>query len=104
MFANDLGSISGGIVAGGILRTLAIAGLRRLTGGEATAMQGGSLVGTVGRVCLAIPADGVGAVAYHAEGKRHTVAARSAANLSLAVDVRVLVTDLRRGVALVEEF
>lgn len=78
--------------------------LGRLTGGEGVAMKGGTIVGTPCRVSLAIPADGVGAVVYHAEGKRHTIAARSAGNHALPSATRVLITDLQKGVALVEEF
>ncbi|RYG35413.1 hypothetical protein EON81_12775 [bacterium] len=102
--ASPVVSILGAVALGGVLRLAVVLSLRRLVGGEAVAMEGGTIVGTVCRVSLAIPADGVGAVAYHAEGKRHTMAARSADAHPLSADSRVLVTDLRKGVALVEEF
>lgn len=90
-------------VTGGVLSALTIALFRRLVGGEGVAMAGGTIVGTPCRVSLAIPANGVGAVAYHAEGKRHTVPARAADDAALSPDTKVLITDLRKGVALVEE-
>jgi|GEM_PF-6044376 len=97
-------SLLAAIGSGGILVVAVVATFRRLFGGEATPMAGGTLVGTVCHVCLAIPSDGVGAVAYHAEGKRHTMPARASQGHALPSQCRVLISDLRAGVALVEEF
>lgn len=97
-------SILGATLSGGILVAAVVALLRRLFGGEATPMAGGTLVGTACHVCLAIPDDGVGAVAYHAEGKRHTMPARTADGHAVAPRTEVLISDLRAGVAVVEEF
>ncbi|MGV3614689.1 MAG: hypothetical protein ACO1SV_05060 [Fimbriimonas sp.] len=101
---SPLASLGGAVLSGGILVAAIVAFFRRLFGGEATPMTGGTLVGTVCHVCLAIPSDGVGAVAYHAEGKRHTMAARTVDGHGLSSQTQVLISDLRAGVALVEEF
>ena len=101
---NSVVSLAGATGSGGVLVVAVVALFRRLFGGEATPMAGGTLVGTMCHVCLAIPVDGVGAVAYHAEGKRHTMPARSVNGHGLPTQTKVLISDQRSGVALVEEF
>lgn len=67
-------------------------------------MEGSSLVGSIAQVSLAIPSSGVGSVSYTAEGKRHTAPARTADGGPIPTGERVMVVDLARGIAIVEEF
>lgn len=99
-----IASLGGAALSGVGLVAAVVSLFRRLFGGEATPMTGGTLVGTQCHVCLAIPNDGVGAVAYHAEGKRHTMPARTVDGHAVPPRTEVLIADLRSGVAVVEEF
>lgn len=73
---------------------------RRLVDATGKPMEGTSVVGSVAHVCLSIPGEGVGAIAYYSDGKRHTMPARSAQPLELGT--KVVVVDLHRRVATVE--
>ncbi|MFY9235466.1 MAG: hypothetical protein WAO58_13520 [Fimbriimonadaceae bacterium] len=75
---------------------------QRLLANTGKPMEGCSLVGMIAHVSLTIPAEGVGSIAYSAEGKRHTIPAR--AQHPIEKGMRVLVTDLRDRIAVVEEF
>lgn len=90
------------LVAGVLLVVAAVALFTRIFGGEAEAMTGQTLVGSLAQVSLTIPENGVGAIAYIAEGKRHTLPARSSQGISLETHTRVLILDLRSGTALVD--
>jgi hypothetical protein len=73
---------------------------RKLVDSTGKPMEGASVVGSVAHVCLSIPGEGVGAIAYYSEGKRHTMPACSAVPLELGT--KVVVLDLKRRVAVVE--
>lgn len=78
-----------------------VAATRRMLDRSAQPMEGSALVGSVAHVCLAIPEGGVGAIAYVSEGKRHTMPARS--DRAVDLGARVLVTDVHRRFAIVDE-
>jgi hypothetical protein len=96
-------SVVVGIAAAIILIVAALSALAHLFSGQAKQMEGSSLIGAVCRVSLSIPKEGVGSVAYIADGKRHVISARSSSGHELSKGSRVLVTDLRNRVAIVEE-
>jgi membrane protein implicated in regulation of membrane protease activity len=89
-----------GVCAAGLFAWL-IHASQRFLANTGNPMEGSSIVGRVVRVSLAIPVGGVGAIAYSSDGKRHTMPARSES--PLGVGTRVLVTDLSRRVAVVED-
>lgn len=78
--------------------------LTRVFAGGDQELRGAALVGTVGRICLTVPADGVGTVAYVIDGQRSSMPARGADGRVLEVGTEVMVTDIRNRIALVEEF
>lgn len=94
-------SIAIAIALSVLLFSWLVAATRKLLANTGKPMEGSSLVGSIAHVCLAIPQDGVGAIAYQSEGKRHTMPARSPKPLDPGI--RVVVTDLHRRVAVVEE-
>jgi hypothetical protein len=98
---NELVSIAVAIGLSTLLFSWLVSASRRFLTNTGRPMEGTTLVGSEARVCLAIPEDGVGAIAYTTEGKRHTMPARS--STALDVGSRVLVTDLHRRIAVVEE-
>lgn len=94
-------SIAIAITLSVLLFSWLVVAIRKLLANSGKPMEGSSLVGSIAHVCLAIPQDGVGAIAYQSEGKRHTMPARSPKPLDPGI--RVLVTDLHKRVAVVEE-
>ncbi len=60
------------------------------------------LVGTVARVTVSIPADGVGEIVFAKAGSRRSEAARSCAGHEISRDTEVVVTDYARGIAIVQ--
>ena len=89
-----------GVCAAGLFAWM-IHASQRFLANTGNPMEGSSIVGRVVRVSLAIPVGGVGAIAYSSDGKRHTMPARS--ETPIGVGTRVLVTDLSRRVAVVED-
>lgn len=96
-------TIIGAMVSAILLVIAALTALAHLFSGQAQQMEGTSLIGSICLVSLSIPAEGVGSVAYIADGKRHVIPARSPTGHELSKGCRVLVTDLRNRVAIVEE-
>lgn len=93
-------------VAGGVALTLLMAaGLWRyfLSGAEASELRGGSPIGIIGHVSLAIPAGGVGAVAFVNEGKRVTMPARGKDGGALPLKTPIMIVDIAGHTAVVEE-
>jgi len=74
-----------------------------LRGQELGEMRSRPLVGTYGRVSVAIPADGVGAVAYVTSGTRAALPARSALGRPLAAGTTVVILDIDGHTAVVDE-
>lgn len=78
--------------------------LTRVFAGGDQELRGAALIGTVGRICLSVPEQGVGTVAYVIDGQRRSMPARGADGRGLVVGTEVMVTDVRNRVAFVEEF
>ena len=84
--------------------SLAAAGLfRRFMSDGGEPLNGQALIGAVGTVSLAIPEQGVGRVTYVAEGQRRVLPARTHEGTPLLTGSRVIVEDVKAGVAIVEE-
>lgn len=60
------------------------------------------MVGTLGRVTVAIPAEGVGEIVFAKGGTRRSEAARGKAGRAIARETEVIVTGYARGIATVE--
>ena len=91
----------------GVVASLGIALFfsRYLLAGEAASeVRGGSLLGKLGHVSVAIPEGGVGAVAFQAEGKRVTLPAGARDGLALGQGVRVMIVDTEGQRLIVEEY
>ncbi len=73
-----------------------------LEGAGASEVRGRLLLGTTAHVTLAIPRDGVGAIAYVADGKRVTMPARSNNGGELAQKTAVMVVEVDGHAAVVE--
>jgi membrane protein implicated in regulation of membrane protease activity len=93
------------IVAGLVLSLATAYGLWAyfLSGSGASEVRGGSPLGTIGHVSLAIPAGGVGAIAFMAEGKRVTMPARTKDRTELAQKTAIIIVDIDGHQAVVEE-
>jgi len=93
-------------VGGATLTLAAAAGFWRyfLAGTEHSELQRVPLLGTVGHVCLTIPARGVGSIAYTVQAKRTTMPARSRLDRELPKDTPVMIVGVDASIALVEEF
>lgn len=81
--------------------TLALGAARWLR--EQDPETGAVLLGIVASVSLAIPAGGVGSIAYHANGRRATMPARCRSGAGLAPGSRVVVLAIEERVASVSE-
>lgn len=93
-------ALGGALLASLLLFAWLLTVTRKLVDSTGKPMEGASVVGSVAHVCLSIPGEGVGAIAYYSEGKRHTMPACSAVPLELGT--KVVVLDLKRRVAAVE--
>jgi membrane protein implicated in regulation of membrane protease activity len=71
-------------------------------GGSALASD--AAVGRLGRVVVAIPASGIGSVAYEAGGRRHTLPACTVADYALGRGAEVVVVALEGHVAIVARY
>jgi hypothetical protein len=60
------------------------------------------LAGTLGRISVSIPPDGVGEVLFSKAGLRRSEAARSASGGAIPRDTEVIITDYVQGIAVVE--
>lgn len=100
--ADGLASILYAVAADVSFVLVLLFALRRLLAGG-DAMEGGTLLGSMGVISLPIPAHGVGSMSYVAEGKRHVIPARSSDELPLEQGTRVMVVSLENRVAVVEE-
>jgi membrane protein implicated in regulation of membrane protease activity len=74
-----------------------------LAGAEASEVRGGSPLGKIGHVAIAIPEEGVGAIAYMAEGKRVSIPARARNGHPLDQRAAVMIVDMLGHTAVVEE-
>lgn len=97
-------SLLGAAVLDAVFVSLFLRLLRAAFADTGREMEGSSLVGAIAQVSLAIPVSGVGSVSYSAGGKRHTAPARTADGRPVQPSERVMVVDLARGIAIVEEF
>lgn len=95
-------SLLGALIIGMAASSLFVRVLIRFVSESGREMEGQAIAGVVGHVALSIPEDGVGTVAYHADGRRATAPARSSDRLPLPTGTRVLVMDIANGVAVVE--
>jgi membrane protein implicated in regulation of membrane protease activity len=95
-------ALAGGALIGMAASSLFVRVLIRFISESGREMEGQAIAGVVGHVALSIPPDGVGTVAYHADGRRATAPARSSDRLALPAGTRVLVMDIANGVAVVE--
>lgn len=77
--------------------------LSRFFADTADSLQGGILRGVTGHVSLAIPENGIGRIAYIADGKRATVAARTVRGEALPGGTRIMIIEFRDRIALVEQ-
>lgn len=90
--------------SGIVLASIFVHTLRKLYDGSAHQLVGSALVGKVVRISIPIPMGGVGAVAYVAEGKRHTMPARCQDPLGMSLGDPAFVVSIEGGVAIVEAF
>lgn len=74
-----------------------------IAGAEASEVRGGTLLGKIAHVSIAIPQDGVGAVAFVAEGKRVSIPARARNGHALDQRSAVMIVDMLGHTAVVEE-
>ncbi len=63
----------------------------------------GNIKGVSAEVTVSIPPDGLGQVAFVAEGQRHTLSARASSGVAIARNVPVIIDTVRSGVAYVSE-
>ena len=90
--------------AGGVTASsLMVRWMGRYFGGNLEPVTSNVLIGTPGHVTVAIPPDGVGAIAYVADGKRVTMAARGEDGRAISQGRQIMVVDIRRHVAHVVE-
>lgn len=73
-----------------------------LAGEQVSEVRGAPIHGTVGHVSVAIPADGIGAIAFFADGKRVTLPARSDKGTELPQQTSVIVLEMKGHTAVVE--
>jgi membrane protein implicated in regulation of membrane protease activity len=94
------------LAAGGLLSVALFTAFARLVlgsqGGEAHATE--QAVGKLATVTTAIPASGLGAVAYEADGRRQTISARPVNDQPLARGLEVVIVSFDHHVALVRPF
>lgn len=95
-------ALAGSLLIGMAASSLFVRVLVRFISESGRGMEGQAIAGVVGHVALSIPSDGVGTVAYHADGRRATAPARTSNRLPLPTGTRVLVMDIANGVAVVE--
>jgi hypothetical protein len=87
-------------VAGWLLIALFLA--RVLAGEREMDPREYRLAGTIARVTVSIPANGVGEIVFMKAGVRRSEAARSALGLPIPRDTEVLIVDYARGIASVQ--
>jgi len=75
-----------------------------LAGQGGTAHRLESLVGTIGTLAVAIPATGMGTVAYEIGGRRNTLAARTSDAGTLPRGAEVVIVSIDRNVATVVRY
>jgi len=63
----------------------------------------GNIKGIPAEVIVSIPSDGLGQVAFVAEGQRHTLSARASNGVAIGRNVPVIIDTVRSGVAYVSE-
>lgn len=100
-----LGSVwfaTGGAAAGTVVAVFAL-WQYFIAGAAASEVRGGSPLGKIGHVAIAIPKEGVGAVAYVTEGKRISVPARARNGHALDQRTAVMIVDMLGHTAVVEE-
>lgn len=74
-----------------------------IAGAAASEVRGESPLGKIGHIAIAIPEDGVGAVAYMTEGKRISIPARARNGHALDQRAAVMIVDMLGHTAVVEE-
>jgi len=75
-----------------------------MAGAGESEVKGGTPIGKIGHVSVAIPEDGVGAIALVSDGKRVTMPAVAHTGASLSRGADIMVVDVAGHRAVVEEF